>query len=158
MNVNDMIVNLKNVSFQEDEGSAVRIKRAFAGDKERILQFVRENFNTNWIWETEYAILQSPGQCFVATEHGKILGFACYDSSAKGFFGPIGVLEEERGRQIGTRLLLKTLDAMKAAGYWYAIIGWVDDAAPFYQKTVNARFIEDACPENSVYSNMVFMD
>ena len=103
-------------------------------------------------------LLQPPGQCFIATEHGKILGFACYDSSAKGFFGPIGVLEEERGRQIGTRLLLKTLDAMKAAGYWYAIIGWVDDAAPFYQKTVNARFIEDASPENSVYSNMVFMD
>jgi hypothetical protein len=27
--------------------------------------------------------MQSPGKCFIATEEGKLLGFACYDASAK---------------------------------------------------------------------------
>lgn len=153
----DMIVNLKDISYREEEGE-LKIKRAFAGDKESILQFVRENFSASWVGEAECAILQCPSQCFIATEKGKILGFACYDVSALGFFGPIGVLESERGRHVGKRLLLKTLDAMKAAGYGYAIIGWVSDAEPFYRRTVGAEFIRGASPDNSVYSNLVFME
>ena len=70
---------------------------------------------------------------------------------------PIGVLESERGRQIGKYLLLKTLDAMRSAGYGYAIIGWVGDAEGFYRKTVHAEVIPDSSPENSVYANLVRM-
>ena len=65
--------------------------------------------------------------------------FACFDSSAKGFFGPIGVLSEYRGKRVGQSLLLKTLYAMKEYGYGYAIIGWVSDAELFYRKTVGAE-------------------
>ena len=153
----DMIVNLKDIAYTASKDENIKIKRAFAGDKEKILQFVRENFSASWAGEAECACLQSPSQCFIATKEGKILGFACYDVSAKGFFGPIGVLEEARGDGVGTCLLTRTLETMRSAGYGYAIIGWVGDAEKFYRKTVGANFIEGGTPENSVYSNMVEM-
>ena len=157
MDGHDMIVNLKNIEYHSPEDPGLKIKRAFAGDKEIILRFVRENFNESWAGEAECAILQTPSQCFIATEQGKVLGFACFDVSAKGFFGPIGVLESERGKQIGKYLLLKTLDAMRSVGYGYAIIGCVGDAEGFYRKTVHAEVIPDSAPENSVYANLVRM-
>ena len=157
MDEHDMIVNLKNIEYREPEDGNLRIKRAFAGDKETILRFVRENFSESWTAEAECAILQMPSQCFIATEQGRVLGFACYDVSAKGFFGPIGVLESERGRQIGKYLLLKTLDAMRSVGYGYAIIGWVSEAEGFYRRTVHAEAIPDSAPKDSVYSNLVRM-
>ncbi|MBP3886656.1 MAG: GNAT family N-acetyltransferase [Cellulosilyticum sp.] len=86
-----------------------------------------------------------------------IIGFACYDASAKGFFGPIGVLPETRKKNVGTALLLHTFEAMRAFGYGYAIIGWVSDAEQFYRKTVGAEYIKGGEPENSIYSNLVFM-
>lgn len=94
-------------------------------------------------------------KCFIANENGEMIGFACYDSSAKGFFGPIGVLEERRGEKIGQRLLLRTLHAMRE--YGYAIIGWVSEAEDFYRNSVGAEFIKGGEPENSIYSNLVSM-
>ena len=52
-----------------------------------------------------------------------MLGFACYDTTHKNFFGPTGVDAAKRGQGIGTALLLATLHAMREAGYMYAIIG-----------------------------------
>jgi len=82
---------------------------------------------------------------------------ACYDASARGFFGPIGVAAERRGENIGQVLLVRTLNAMKEYGYGYAIIGWVSEAENLYRKTVGAEYIKGGNPENSVYSNLVFM-
>ena len=60
-------------------------------------------------------------------------------------------------KNVGQSLLLRTLYAMKEYGYGYAVIGWVGDAEMFYRKTVDAEFIKGGNPENSVYSNMIFM-
>lgn len=152
----DMIVNLKDLPEIKISDS-IKIKRAFVGDKEAILSFIDKNFQKTWVCEAEHALMADVSKCFIATENGEILGFACYDSSAKGFFGPIGILKERRGEQIGQALLVRTLEAMKEYGYWYAIIGWVSDAESFYRKTVGAEFIKGGNPENSVYSNLVFM-
>ena len=49
----DMIVGLYNLpSVEVDE--TIKIKRAFVGDKEEILAFVREHFSKSWIYETYY--------------------------------------------------------------------------------------------------------
>lgn len=152
----DMIVGLTNLpTYTVADG--VKLKKAFVGDKNTILSFVRENFQSNWEYEVEHALMQSPGKCFIATENGKVVGFACYDASAKGFFGPIGVLPNERNKNIGTALLVRTLEAMREYGYGYAIVGWVSEAEMFYRKTVGAEYIPGGNPENSVYSNLVFM-
>lgn len=152
----DMICSLMNLpECKPAEG--IKIKRVFPADKGKVQAFIREHFSENWACEAEYAMMQEPVKCFVATENSKILGFSCYDASAKGFFGPIGVAPEARGKDVGTALLLRTLNAMKEFGYGYAIIGWVGDAEVFYRKTVNAEFIKGGEPENSVYADMVDM-
>ncbi len=150
----DMITSLYTLPEMPDTGN-VKIKRAFLADKTKILAFIRSHFSENWANEAEQAILQDVPKCFIAVENGEIIGFSCFDSSAKSFFGPIGVAESHRGKNVGTALLLRTLNAMREYGYAYAIIGWVTDAAEFYTKTVGATFIPNGNPENSVYSNMV---
>ena len=150
----DMIANLMQLPGETcPEG--IKIKRVYAGEKNRVLDFVRENFQEMWVNEAEYAISQLPVTCFIAVKDGEILGFSCYDTSAKGFFGPIGVKKDLRSGGVGKALLLRTLHAMRDVGYGYAIIGWVGSAAGFYEKVVNATFIPGGEPENSVYSNMI---
>ena len=69
------------------------------------------------------------------------LRFACYDATARGFFGPTGVAESHRGKNIGLALLYHTLAAMRAKGYAYAVIGGAGPAE-FYAKAVGAVAIE----------------
>ena len=152
----DMIVslyNLPNVKINSD----VKVSKAFVSDLDKILEFVYNEVpeHQGWKKEIQYSIMQSPIKLVVATKDGELLGFACYDSSAKGFLGPIGVKNSERGKGIGTALLVKTLEYMKSDGYAYAIIGWVSSAIGFYEKTVGAKLIENATPNNSVYSNKI---
>lgn len=149
----DMIANLTRLpECISVEG--IKIKRVYPTDKTRVMNFIRENFHEGWALEAEYAIMQLPGKCFIAVEGRKILGFACYDTSAKGFFGPVGVAKAVRKKNIGKALTLRTLHAMKEYGYGYAIIGWVGPA-DFYRKICGAEYIEGGEPENSVYSNMI---
>ena len=93
---------------------------------------------------------------FLAVKDKEIIGFACYDCTAKGFFGPTGVTEEFRGRGVGTALLYACMAAMKEEGYAYAVIGWVSDAQAFYEKTVQAIPIPDSHP--GVYIRKIDMD
>ena len=156
MNGCDMIANLTTLPENRiPEG--VRLKRAISCDKSRILAFIRLHFGRQWADETEYALNREPQGCFIATENGKILGFACYDATAKGFFGPTGVAASQRGRGIGRALLIRTLEGMREAGYGYAVIGSVDDAKGFYKKTLNASYIPGGEPEHSVYTRLVKM-
>jgi len=152
----DMIAGLTHLPARVDV-PGVKLKRAFPTDKDKVLAFIRENFSAGWCGEAEFAMMQAPGKCFIAVEDGKIVGFACYDASAKGFFGPTGVAESVRGRGVGRALLVRTLEAMREYGYGYAIIGWAGDAKPFYRKCVGAELIPGGQPENSVYVNMVDM-
>lgn len=150
----DMLVNLNHLPAYTTDGD-VKIKHAMAGDLGKIKAFIAENFSEVWIYEAEHAILQEFGKCFIATIDGKLVGFSCYDASARGFFGPIGVLPEVQKKKIGKALLIRTLQAMKDYGYGYAVIGWAGQAAGFYEKAVGARFIEGGEPHNSVYANNI---
>lgn len=152
----DMLVNLTGIE-EKEAPAGVKIKRAFPGDMGKILDFVAEHFGEGWRGETMFALMQQPPTCYIATVDGRLVGFACYDSSAKDFFGPTGVDKEYRGRGIGEALLRRVLVAMREAGYAYAVIGWVGDAKEFYEKTVGAKYIEGGEPENSVYRNLIKM-
>ena len=55
--------------------------------------------------------------------------------------GPELVHPEWRGRGVGHALLLVTLEAMRAQGYAYAIIGWAS-SVDFYRKAVGATVID----------------
>lgn len=149
----DMIAGIMHLpEYTVAEG--VQLKRVFPADKNRVLAFIREHFSEGWACEAENAIMQPPGKCFIAVEDQKVIGFACYDASAKGFFGPIGVDESQRGRGLGKALLIRTMEAMREHGYAYAVIGWVGPA-DFYRRNVGAEFIPGGEPKNSIYSNMI---
>jgi N-acetylglutamate synthase-like GNAT family acetyltransferase len=152
----DMIASLQNLP-EVQVADGIKIKRAFVGEKDDILEFVESKFGKHWRGEVEHALMQESQKCFIATENGKLIGFACYDATAKGFFGPIGIDPDKRGGNVGKALLVRTLSAMREYGYAYAIIGWVKSAEMFYRKTVNAEFIKGGNPENSIYANLISM-
>lgn len=149
-----MLVNLMQLPDVPKLREGILIKRALIVDKNRILDFVNQFFE-GWDCEVEKALMSNPGGCFIAVRERELVGFACYDSTAPDFFGPTGVREDMRGKGVGKALLIRTLHAMREAGYVYAVIGAVNDAAEFYEKTVGARFIEGGEVKNSVYSQMI---
>ena len=149
----DMLVNLNHLPDPPimDGISLVRVQPP---DRLTMLSFVEEHFSRGWASECGLALSFLPCRCIAAVRDGNPIGFCCYDATAKGFFGPIGILEEERGRGIGAALLITALLAMREDGYGYAIIGWCDEAAEFYRKTVGAIPIPDSSPDQSVYRKL----
>ncbi|WP_320411439.1 GNAT family N-acetyltransferase [Candidatus Contendibacter odensensis] len=114
-------------------------------DQRMLVQWVKRHFGHGWVPECEYAFRTLPPSCFIAVREQALLGFACYDCTAKNFFGPTGVAESARGNGIGTALLLTALARMRTDGYGYAIIGGVGPTA-FYTQTVGACVIEGSSP------------
>lgn len=154
----DMIVNLTTLPEMPALPEGVCLKRGMVADRAAIVAYVRENFGEHWVGETEAALASSPSHCIIAVKDHQVVGFACWDATIRNFFGPTGVSECCRGTGIGTALLIRTLEHMRADGYAYAIIGWVDDAAPFYKKVVGAEFIPGGDLHHSVYTNMIAID
>ena len=113
--------------------------------KRAVVDWVNQEFGAEWASECDVAFAKQPVSCIIAVQDGKLLGFACYDVTCKGFFGPTGVTAEARGQGVGRALLLAALHGLAEMGYAYAIIG---GAGPvdFYQKTVGAIEIEGSVP------------
>lgn len=132
--------------------SGVEIRRAIAPEKHLICDFARTHFNEGWVSEIEVGFAQMPVGVFVATKNGVCAGFACYDATCRGFFGPTGVDASERGQGIGGALLLVTLHAMRHVGYGYAIIG-AAGPVEFYRHLCGATPIDGSVP--GVYRGML---
>ena len=98
------------------------------------------------------ALSNNPCTCFVAVKDTKIIGFACYDATALGFFGPIGVAKSHRNKGTGSALMTACLLDMKLKGYGYAIVGAVKDT-DFYKNAVGAMEIPDSAP--GIYKTQV---
>ncbi|MBI1277497.1 MAG: GNAT family N-acetyltransferase [Anaerolineaceae bacterium] len=153
----DMLVKLyalppmeQEIARQQENGIAIR--RAIAPEKHFVLKWVRENFSEFWASETDVAFGRTPPTVWIAIEDKRLIGFGCYDTTAKGFFGPTGVSDTMRGKGVGKVLTLACLHAMRWDGYGYAIIGAVGPIE-FYQKVANAVVIEDSTP--SVYKDLL---
>lgn len=151
----DMITSVMHLPPLPDLPDGIVLKRAMGLDRQKVLRYIRENFSEDWINEAETTLASCPSRCVIAVKDEQIIGFACWDTTAKGFFGPIGVSESCRGSGVGSALLLRTLAYMRDDGYAYAIIGWVADARPFYEKVVNAVYIPGGTPGNSAYSQLI---
>lgn len=130
--------------------ASIAVRRLDAWDRDPLRRFVRQHFSDNWASEADMAFAGGhPITGFVAIERGEIAGFAVYESSRRGFFGPTGVREDLRGKGAGAVLLFRCLESMRDMGYAYAIIGGVGPAE-FYERTCGARIIEGS--ESSVYA------
>lgn len=160
--MSDMLVRLYERDYDSIKDELIKdgitVKKACILDKDVILQFIRENFSDAPMWpnECEYALFNNPISCHIAVKNKEIIGFSCYDATAKGFFGPMGVKDSFRGKGVGKELLFRSLASMKENGYAYAIIGWpAHSAARFYQTQVSAIEIPDTPPNKSIYKNSV---
>lgn len=154
--VRDMIVNL----YVQDvwrKTNCFNTRRVFPSDKERVLNFVQKSFPNEhgWLLEIEHSVFEN--ECFISVnESAEIIGFACFDCTGKGYFGPFGVEKSFRGNGVGTELFYACLDAMKAKGYGYAVIGWVDESAKiFYEKAARATYISCSEPEHTLYKRRI---
>jgi GNAT superfamily N-acetyltransferase len=130
----------------------VEIRRVLPPEKRVLSAWVLEHFSPGWASECERALNNWPVSCFIAVDNGAILGFACYDATCLGFFGPTGVSAAARGRGVGKALLWVTLRAMREHGYGYGVIGGVGPAE-FYAKAVGAEIIADSTP--GIYRGLV---
>ncbi len=146
----DMLVKLYTLpplgpAVQQQKAAGIEIRRAMAPEKYVVTAWVGQHFYQEWQSEGEVAFTRQPAACFIAVEKGQLIGFACYDTTCRNFFGPTGVTTEGQGRGTGKALLLACLHAMAAQGYAYAIIGGVGPVE-FYEKTVGATLIPDSTP------------
>jgi len=153
----DLLVKLydlpdSTVALKKLRKRGIEIRRALAPEKTLVSDWVRTTFTKAWANECEVAFCRLPITCFLTVDSGKLLGFACYDATCKGFFGPTGVDPDFRGTGVGAALLLATLSAMAADGYAYAIIGGVGPVA-YYKKAVNAIEIPKSTP--GIYRGML---
>lgn len=153
----DMLVKLYDLpalpsAIDQQSSQGIIIRRALAPEKHLLAAWVRAEFEDYWASEVEVALCQQPVSCFIATHQGQPIGFACYDTTRRGFFGPTGVSATARGKGTGTALMLACMHDMWAQGYGYAIIG---DAGPadYYARTVGAISIPGSKP--GVYAGIL---
>ena len=159
----DLLVRLYDlplaaVAAEALAGQDVVVRRAMAAERSTVVGFAREHGSEGWAGECEAAFARQPVACFVAVvrrtevsavgyrrDPETLIGFAAYDAAAKGFFGPELVDPAWRGRGVGRGLALAALEAMRADGYGYAIVGWAS-SIEFYRKAVGATVIEGSEP------------
>ncbi len=146
----DMLVRLYDLPdssaiYSEVAAKGITLRRARAFEKHTVAAFARDHFSEKWASEVEVALTRQPVSCFIATRDKQILGFACYETTQRGFFGPTGVLESTRGLGVGKALLMKALEGLREIGYAYAVIGGVGPRE-FYEKACGAIEIPGSDP------------
>src|SRR5689334_21935175 len=113
----------------------ITVRRALASERHVVVDWARQHGSAGWASECEVAFAHEPIGCFVAVEGAApaagysttpqtLIGFACIEATARGFFGPEAVRADRRGQGVGAALLLAALHALAARGYAYGIIGW----------------------------------
>ena len=135
---NDLLIKLYDMTFEEhfSENLINRdavLRKPIGPDRSAIISWAKQHFPALWLGEIERALANTPCSCFIAQQGSALLGFACYDATALGYFGPVGVIEEARGKGIGGSLTKACLLDMRLKGYGYAIVGMAD-AIEFYRK------------------------
>ena len=153
----DMLVKLYELDddwqfIVGQKNRGITIRKPIGPEKQPLVQWVSDNFGSAWAGETDSAFGNSPRSCFVAVKQAAMVGFACYDATALGFFGPVGVDRLHRQKGTGTALLMACLLDMKLKGYGYAVVGAVKDT-DFYKNTVGAEEIPGSSP--GLYRNWV---
>lgn len=148
----DLLVNLLRLPSLDSEARGVLVRRAQPFELSAVREFVSENFSVGWADEVSVGFARQPVSVFVATRERELIGFAAYECTRRGFFGPMGVTEKAQGKGVGKALLLAALAGLRDLGYVYAIIG---AAGPirFYQVTAGAIIIPDSEP--GIYTDLL---
>ncbi len=153
----DMLVHLLKMLpveplLSELRAQGVVIRRAHPFEITPIREFIETHFSTGLADEITPCYSRQPISLYIAIRAGRVIGFGAYEATQRGFFGPTGVAEAERGKNIGKALLLACLWGLRESGYAYGIIGGVGPA-DFYTRVCGATLIPDSTP--GIYSDML---
>ena len=146
----DMLVNLLKLpaldpALDDSRSKGVIIRRAQPYEMSALRTFVKDGFALTWADEVTVGLSNKPTTVFVAIREGRLVGFGAYECTRRGFFGPTGVIESERGTGIGKALLIACLWGLREMGYVYGIIGGAGPTE-FYARAVGATEIPDSVP------------
>ena len=141
----DVLVKLYELRLAPSDVDGIAIRRPMPHEKRTVSRWIAATFAEAWADEFECSFKALPPTSWIALRNDTLAGFACYDVTCRGFFGPTGVVQSERGKGIGAALLLRSMLALRELGYAYAIIG---GAGPvdFYVKTLGAIPIPGSSP------------
>lgn len=153
----DMLVKLLELPSLEPYTTALAadriiIRRAQAYEQTRVTEFIRQHFGTGWSDEVSVGYANKPVTVYIATQGGRVVGFAAYECTRKAFFGPTGVEPGMRGKGVGAALLVACMHGLRDSGYVYGIIGGAGPTE-FYTKVVGAQVIEGSSP--GIYTDML---
>ncbi len=156
----DMLVHLTKLPsvaplLEKLRADGVIIRRAHPFETSVVYDFIKTNFSRSWADEVAPCYARQPITLFIAIRDRKVIGFAATEACMRGFFGPTGVMESERGKDIGKALLLASLWGMRQDGYAYGIIAGVGPA-DFYTKACGATLIPGSTP--GIYGDMIDRD
>lgn len=146
----DMLVNLLKLPpldpiLDDMRRAGVVVRRAAPYEITPVRRFVEQHFTTAWADEISVGFANKPVSVFLAIRDGEVIGFAAYECTRRGFFGPTGVAGRERGKGVGKALLVASLHGLAHMGYAYGIIGGVGPA-DWYTRAVGATLIPDSTP------------
>jgi GNAT superfamily N-acetyltransferase len=116
----------------------IAVRRARPEDRGAALTAIDRMFAKAWVFETELAFRAPEPTAYLAWRGGEVVGFADYDATNFGMFGPTGVDESLRGRKVGAILLRRCLCDMRALGYPYALIPTNLERLNFYNRECGA--------------------
>ncbi len=116
--------------------AGVGVSRLDSASFAEVLAWV-SSFGGTWAGEVEQTLSREPVGCHVARRGERWVGFACHGANRRGWFGPMGTAESERGQGVGAVLLRRCLADQLAAGLVSAQLAWVGPVS-FYEGTVGA--------------------
>ena len=79
----DLLVDLYEVDFKKKEECSYKIIRVLSPNSDKVVDFIKTNFNTSWASEAKAALYRPNPTCFIAVDNKKIIGFACYDATKR---------------------------------------------------------------------------
>jgi GNAT superfamily N-acetyltransferase len=146
----DLLVKLYDLPacshiLEQLAGNGIEVRRALAAEKIVVAKWVEKHFTPAWASECEIAFSRQPVACTIAMRDEMIVGFCCHGVACPDFLGPLGVLPEWRKHNVGKAMLLTSLEALRAQGFAYAIIGRAGPIT-FFEKSVGAMVIADSEP------------
>ena len=157
MLISDLLIRLYNLDTAKvfdyaDDG--IIIRKPIGPEVAKVIAWVKRVFGSNWASEAMVALGSYPFSCYIALKDSKIRGFCCYNATALGYIGPVGVARRFRRKGIGKGLLLSCCREMRRMGYGYAVVGWVsEENVAFYKNTAGAFVIPESDP--GIYAGMI---
>jgi mycothiol synthase len=130
-------VDLKEKSLREN---GITIRPYMRTDMMGFMKFLEENMPADWVRVSRANLRDMTrgifpvDQIFLAVtgSEEQVIGYCQFEGA---HFGPFGVTEKYQGKGIGTVLLARTLEHMRAKGHHNAYVLWTDDiAAKVYSK------------------------